>query len=213
MKKFDEKIRERKQGFLNFQAGMSYIELIVVLTIFAFMSSVILFNYGEFQAKVDIKNLASDIALKIIEAQKSSLSGKLPPSAQPPTWKPSYGVYFNLTAGANTGNKVFYYFTDLNQDKLFDYGTYGCPSNECLEKLNITKGNSISEIKVYYKSGGSTVIPNDLQITFTRPNSEATFKSGTVFSGIVSSFEITVVSPKSPTAKINIYPSGRVQVN
>ncbi|KKQ07855.1 MAG: hypothetical protein US18_C0006G0001, partial [Parcubacteria group bacterium GW2011_GWB1_36_5] len=49
--------------------GMTYVELIVVLSIFAVMSSIVLFNYGEFQAKVDIKNLASDIALKIVEAQ------------------------------------------------------------------------------------------------------------------------------------------------
>ena len=50
--------------------GMSYVELIVVLSIFAVLSSVILYNYGEFQAKVDIKNLASDIALQIVQSQK-----------------------------------------------------------------------------------------------------------------------------------------------
>ena len=47
---------------------MTYIELIVVLSIFAVMSSVVIFNYGLFQARIDIKNLASDIALKFVEA-------------------------------------------------------------------------------------------------------------------------------------------------
>ena len=61
----------------NYNRGMTYVELIVVLSIFSIMTSVVLFNYGAFQAKVDIKNLASDIALKIVEAQKSALSGKL----------------------------------------------------------------------------------------------------------------------------------------
>ena len=45
--------------------GMTYVELIVVLSIFAVLSSVAIFNYGSFQDKVDIKNLGSDIALKI----------------------------------------------------------------------------------------------------------------------------------------------------
>ena len=57
---------------------MTYVELIVVLSIFSVMTSVVLFNYNEFQAKIDIKVLANDIALKIVEAQKSALSGKLP---------------------------------------------------------------------------------------------------------------------------------------
>ena len=77
--------------------GMTYVELIVVLSIFSIMTSIVLFNYGEFQAKVDIRNLASDIALKIVEAQKSALSGKLPTQATGATWKPSYGVYLNIS--------------------------------------------------------------------------------------------------------------------
>src|SRR3989344_6451778 len=77
----------------DLRRGMTYVELIVVLGIFGVISSVVMFNYGEFQDKVEIKNLASDIALKVVEAQKSAMSGKLP--VNPPSgWKPAYGVYF-----------------------------------------------------------------------------------------------------------------------
>ena len=58
------------------------------------MTSVVLFNYGEFQAKVDIKNLTSDIALQIVEAQKSALWG-VALSSSAFASKPSYGVYFS----------------------------------------------------------------------------------------------------------------------
>ena len=91
--------------------GMTYVELIVVLSIFASLSTVVMFNYNEFQERIDIKNLSSDIALKVVEAQKSSISGRLPPS-QPvggQNWKPSYGVYLNPA----TDNEFFYYFTDI----------------------------------------------------------------------------------------------------
>src|ERR1035437_7142166 len=102
-------------------AGMSYIELIVVLSIFAVISSVVIFNYGDFQAKVDIKNLASDIALQVVQAQKSSLSGLLPtqiPTVSP--WKPSYGVYFDITTP--TLSKQFIYFVDLNNANGYETG-------------------------------------------------------------------------------------------
>ena len=42
---------------------MTYVELVVVLGIFAVMSNVVIFNYGGFQAKVDIKNLSKHITL------------------------------------------------------------------------------------------------------------------------------------------------------
>lgn len=196
---------------------MSYIELIVVLGIFAALSSVALYNYGNFQAKVDIKNLASEIALKVVEAQKSSLSGKLPPpTPQYPiiaTWKPSYGIYVNPTSD----NKSFIYFTDLDnttppQNGLFDGSA--C-TGECLEKITITKGNYISGLNVFYQ-GGTTAPLSDLTVTFKRPNSAAVIKSTTILILPVSYIEMTIFSPKSTTgntAKIKLYSSGRVQVN
>ena len=193
---------------------MSYIELIVVLSIFSVISSVVVFNYGDFQAKVDVKNLASDIALKIVEAQKSSLSGSLPPLAQQmqigPTWKPSYGVYFNL-ASANPDNKSFIYFSDLNNNAIFDGSD--CTAVECLNKITITKNNSISRLDVFYQGDTIPHSLNDLTITFFRPNSGATIRSSTSFVLPISYVQITLASPKSPIAIIKLYPSGRVQTN
>lgn len=193
---------------------MTYIELIVVLGIFSMMSSVVIFNYEKFQAKVDIKNLANDIALKIVEAQKSSLSGKLPVAAYGANWKPSYGVYFGLTNPGN--NKTFIYFTDLDQSGDFvDPQFCSTPgSGECLEKISITKGNYISELKVFFQDSNLTpTVINDLSIDFTRPNSGPTLRSSSTFSGPVSYIQITAFSPQSVSAKIKIYSSGRVQIN
>ncbi|MEK7539356.1 MAG: type II secretion system protein [Patescibacteria group bacterium] len=189
--------------------GMTYVELIVVLSIFAVMTSVVIFNYREFQVKVDIKNLASDIALKIVEAQKSSLSGNLP--AQTPTvsdpakWKPAYGVYFDATGDS------FIYFTDLNNNNWFDDAP--C-TGECLDEINITKNYYISRIDSYL---GSTLtqITVPLAITFKRPNSGATFSHSNGIPLTFDYIQITIASPspQSVTASIKIYPSGRIQVN
>ena len=189
--------------------GITYVELIVVLGIFAIMSSIVIFNYGAFQAKVDIKNLGSDIALKIVEAQKSSVSGKLPSTTlqaqEIPGWKPSYGVYFDTTTPTQ-----FNYFVDLDQDNyLADPGCSG--NSECLDRITITKG-SISQIEQYIGTTHSSVSP--LSVTFKRPNSGAFFKYNNTLLG-VDYIQITVVSSRSPTAtaKIKIFPSGRIQVD
>jgi prepilin-type N-terminal cleavage/methylation domain-containing protein len=60
---------------INKTRGMTYVELIVVLSIFSVISTIVIFNYKEFQAKVDIRNLANDVALKIVQAQKNSTTG------------------------------------------------------------------------------------------------------------------------------------------
>ena len=195
------------------QAGMSYIELIVVLSIFSVMTSVVLFNYGDFQAKVDIKNLASDIALKVVEAQKMSLSGQFPPQEQynlissPSTWKPSYGVYMDLSEPGS-----FIYFANVLDPGSGLYETPPNCTDECLDEITITKGNTISGLTVFYQGGGSEAL-NDLNVTFTRPNSATTLKSSTAFSGTVSYVQVSIASPKGVTSDIKFYPSGRIQVN
>lgn len=214
MKNIIKKIKENCKNYAYLRAGMSYVELIVVLSIFSIMSSILLFNYGEFQAKVDIKNLASDIALKIVEAQKSSLAGVFPPLDRqalipsPSTWKPSYGVYFNKTVD----NKSFIYFTDLNQNNILE-DTSCALSTECLNKITITKGNTISSLNLFYQNDPTVYNFNDLTITFFRPNSNAIVTSSSPITGTVLYVQINILSPKGSTAKIKLYPSGRVQVN
>ena len=194
--------------------GMTYVELIVVLAIFGIMSTVVLYNYGEFQDRVDIKNMASDIALKIVQAQKASLNGQLPDrdiTYNPATsWKPSYGVYFNLSFD----DKSFIYFSDLNQDGQLDSTTCS-GSGECLDQVFITKGDRISDISYTYLDG-TVVAPAPTQysaITFKRPDSTTHFYLDNSEITGLEYFQITLESPKSKNATITVYPSGRIQVN
>lgn len=188
--------------------GMTYVEIIVVLAIFGIMSSIVMYNYTEFQAKVDIKNLASDIALKIVEAQKSAMNGVLPLGVDE-SWKPSYGVYFDTTDA--TTQKQFIYFADINNPS----NGYNSTIDRTLDTISIQKGNYIEKIENCAGSPPNcTTIANPLlfSITFTRPSSSAIF-TGVSVSGS-EYLQITVKSPRSTlTAKIKIYPSGRVQVN
>ena len=182
--------------------GMTYVELIVVLGIFSLITSVSFFNYGKFEQKVNIKILANDVALKVVEAQKNSLSGKWNSSAGS-SWKPSYGIHFDIT----NNNKNFIYFVDLNNNTFYD--NPGC-GGECLDQITITKGNSISELGIVGIGCPSTV--NNLDIVFKRPDSSAIITSKPALSCSVSYIQITLTSLSSITAKIRIYPSGRIQI-
>lgn len=202
-----------KLGKKNKQAGMTYVELIVVLSIFAIMSSVAIFNYGTFQANVEIKNLASDIASQIVQAQKDSINGVIPtPGAPSLDWKPSWGVYFDSSSDSDPDhpnykkNQKFVYFADV-----VDYYDGYTNSSEEEKTVLITKGNSILSIDECNNSVCSPGI-NQLSVSFKRPNSEATFNpaltSGTEY------VQVVIWSPgANPVfSSIRIYPSGRVEV-
>ena len=193
--------------------GMTYVELIVVLSIFSIMSSVIIFNHKNFQAKIDIKNLANDIALQIVQAQKGALTG-LWSNGAGVDWKPAYGVYFNPSASLDTDgiafNKKFIYFADLDNGNDYD-GLSSC-SGECLSKINITKGNFISG---FTKTGGSGTCSSntDLNAVFTRPDASAKISANLSACTLISDAEITISSSNAVTAKIKINAFGKVQIN
>jgi prepilin-type N-terminal cleavage/methylation domain-containing protein len=204
MDKLNKKIK--KNG------GMTYVELIVVLSIFAIMSSIIIFNYQGFQSKVDIENLTNDIALKLVGAQKSAIAGQLDANANLTTWQPAYGVYFNTATPTQ-----FLDFADLDNSKYCD--TSGCntpynTSGDVLDITNITDGNTISSIESY--SGNNAPTPlTSLFVTFTRKDFGVPVFAGA--SGVILSgfdyIQINVASPSSTTGYIQIYPSGRIQVD
>jgi len=190
-------------GKLN--GGMTYVELIVVLSIFSIMTSILLFDYNKFEAKVDIKVLANEIASKIVEAQKSAISGKWNVNA-PLSWKPSYGIYFDLSS-----NKNFIYFADLIQNNSYDSSSCS-GTGECSDNISITKNNYVSRIDSYLGST-PTPIANPLSITFKRPNSSAIFSSNGILLTGFNYIQITISSPELISSTIKIYPSGRIQIN
>lgn len=202
-------MQKKSSKIYNGNKGMSYVELIVVLSIFSVISAVAIFNYGDFQSKVDVKNLSSEIALRIVGAQRDALSGKLPPNGAPLNWRPAYGVHF----APNKDTKSFFYFADLSNDDPPQFEGVDC-HGECLDKILINKGETIpltDGLTIFDGAGNPTVV-SDLTITFTRPDSSAVMVSGGNVLD-VSHAEIKIVSPRGKAGFIKVYPSGRIQVD
>jgi len=192
--------------------GMTFIELAVVLSIFAILSGTMMFNYKGFQSRIDVKNLANDIALKLVQAQKESSSGKWNTYAGS-TWKPAYGLYFSTS----TNTKIAY-FADLNNNDACS--SSGCSNfsvdissgGEVSDVMTITKGNTISSISVTGTSCPATL--SNLTAVYKRPNSSPALSSSTSLVGCsISYLSINITSRDNTTSSIRIYPSGRIQIN
>ena len=191
--------------------GFTYVELIVVLSIFAIMSSVVIFNYGSYQTNVDIKVMANNIALKIVQAQKDATSGKWNPNELDNNWKPSYGIYFPVS-GTPAAN-YFLYFADLDSSSTIDNQNPSC-FGECLANVSITKGIYIKQVK-WFSAGVGTINNSGFDLTFTRPGSNATFYFNSIADTLPNDayVQIMIASPESSVpACIQIYSSGRIQI-
>lgn len=203
------KFNFKKNNRVNFKRGMTYIELVVVISIFFVMSAVVLTKNDNLQKKIEIQNLSNQIALKIVQAQKDSLSGLNAPIFAENTCtdmnnnsvecKPSYGVYFNTADPF-----VFSYFSDKDNNNISDDMTD--------DSININKGNFIKEIKVFGDiCSGSH---QELYVVFRRPSSGPRISIGDDLTCVVSEAQITLSSSDSSIkSTINVYSSGRVQIN
>lgn len=197
-------------------------ELIVVLSIFAIMTSIVIFNYNKFLDDTNIKVLASDVALQVVTAQKSAIDGELqsaPFTSNDPTVVPSpaYGVYFNTSSLANSEN--FVYFADMNNDGACEDGSGGCsvigPASEVLNTIGITNGNYISKIEITDNNNNSCPV-NNLTVVFKRPDTSARISTTTPIApcSSIASATITISAPDpSVVSNIEIYPSGRIQID
>lgn len=189
----------RKFKKIQYKKGMTYVELIVVLSIFSIMSAVALFDYGKFEARINIKNLANDIALQIVGVQKNAMAGKL--ASMPfDSGKPAYGIYFNLTE-----SQQFISFADTSGNQFYDSG-------EELDTIKITKQSFIKDIKI---EGGNCSGPKpDVNIVFKRPDSSALVSTSDL--GECSNFSFVDIyissADHSAVADINIYPTGRIEI-
>ena len=207
MKNLFQKAKKLKS--LKASSGFTLLEVVFVIAIFAVMASIVLFRFNDFGARTAFDNLSQDIALRVVEARKSALAGKLNPNFDG-TAAPSYGVYFSNDLVGDQ-NKQFIFFTDINSGGVFDniYNpTAGCSGvstvgNECISDTTITTGDYIDTI--CYESSGvfcnTSITPTKAHVTFIRPFPKATLvvesAGSTVFAqrlyiGLVSGFDSNI---------------------
>ena len=200
MKKNSTKNFLKNLRLLSRVQGMTFIELIVVMSLFTIFASLTLFQFSTFSGSVSIQTLSQDIALKLVQAQKFGSSGAYPNLINPVAtnqqqfipidWVPTYGVHFDTSTGP-ANNFIYFFdgtnvgFLDVARNGKFDsYSSNDClGGNECLDEVTINGGDRIMGLCVETPSAscvvdtagvfvsGTTV--TDLDVTFSRPNLSA----------------------------------------
>lgn len=172
----------------NYQKGMTLIEMLMVVSIFMIISTMILFNYGKFESSISLQNLADDIALSIREAQSYAIGARGIPYGNvddPDIFFKNYGIHFTKTSPLNSSLiggsiKSFVFFVDVNNNGIYDYdtGEMTCgqlinEDNECYKVINISSADYIKEITTNLSTA-----PASANILFSRPYPESFFCIG-----------------------------------
>jgi prepilin-type N-terminal cleavage/methylation domain-containing protein len=138
---------------LNKKRGFSFVELTIAVSIFAFLSTVTVMSYNNFNNRIGVDILAHQIAQFGHEAQVSALSVKRSVNGD----FPGYGIHFEKASTTQ-----FIFFADLNNDKIYTPGAAACGTSgaECEKVVKLLKGVTIKTLCGKADVGGITDATN-----------------------------------------------------
>ena len=213
----------------NLMSGLTFIELIVVISIIAIFASVLLFNYRSFLYYISTQNVAQEIALQAAKTQKLAISGTNPAlfAGNPdiPYHRPTYGLYFRVDpTDSNSDNihdwsKKFVIFADLDASRVYDGDSNPdtpCGSAECIQEIQLDTKEVIDMICFNEMTGPSGCIENEnddnqgVSISFQRPFPDAVINNPD-FSG-ANDVEIYIKPLSGSSKKIIIWSTGQVSI-
>lgn len=187
---------------LQSKRGFTLVEMLITISIFVVITSIVLTSHSKFSGNILVGNLAYDIALSVRQAQVYGLSVR-EFSAGSGEFDIGYGVHFDKDT------PTFYIlFADRNDDSLYN------GVSEIVEVFNIKNGYGVSRFCAVVSSGTEECTPSTirfLDIVFKRPDPEANISSNT---GIkrYNKAEITVSSPQGQERVISIWGTGQISV-
>lgn len=179
------------------QKGFSVIELLVTIGIFVLITGVLLSNYGRFSGTTVIDNLAHEVALSIRQAQVFGIG--VQEFGVGTGIFPSHGINYKESSPT-----ILRLFADTNTDQRFQEG-------ELAEQFTLRRGNEIIRVCGYITSDAECTELSELNVTFIRPNPEATIV-GIPDEGQYSFARITLESPRGLTRSVVIWSSGQVAI-
>lgn len=194
--------------------GMTFLEMVVILSIFGTLTGVVLFNYREFGANVEMQNITNDIALRVVEAQRSAISGRLGGEPSSTDYRPTYGVRFEYGAPYEDGR--FIYFIDRSSSRDFFYTppSSGCPGGECISESLFKEDYGIARI-CFEK--GTVCTTNKAEVLFARPYPNAIIRTEPapeedMAETEYSDIEIEIKSPFDISKTIIVWSTGQVEI-
>lgn len=202
------------------QKGFSIIELIVAMTVFVTISSVLLINYNSINHRLTLDTLVHQVAQWTRETQVSAMSVR----SHSGGFFQGYGLHFDQ---ASTTDFVFFADLPSGISKQYDPipGGQACGDAgvECTKVVTMNKGVKIDRICGFVPSPAVPTYQgacpsnfdqlDSLDVVFTRPNPDAEI-TGKIM-GVPLSYGNVVVTIRSVTGyerSVNIWTTGQVTV-
>lgn len=204
---------------LNKKKGFSFVELTIAVSIFAFLSTVTVMSYNNFNNRIGVDILAHQIAQFGHEAQVSALSVKRSAGGV----FPGYGIHFEKASTTE-----FIFFADLNNDKIYNPGgACGTAASECEKVVKLLKGvtiktlcgkadvNGITDVANCTGADGAPEASESFDIVFRRPSPDASIFGKTASTSTSSPYsvgKIKISSAKGYMRSILFYITGQITV-
>ncbi len=194
--------------------GFTFVEFIVIISIFAVMSAIALFNFRGFRSSVGLNNLAYDIALEVKTAQTLGVSA---PGADFFGGQQVVTMMFDYSG--NSFTNAFLSFREMSGSLL---GSFDTGVDMPLRDSNLS-GGIITDISICSTSSSCNSLSDAVFISFQRPDPEPVITSascggnpptGYRFSTCHGTLMITLTDPAASSSNYAIYvePSGQIRV-
>ena len=179
--------------------GFTLIEMLVVMAIFAILTSVTLASNSNFGTRITLETLAYDIALTIRQAQVYGIAVQR--FGGDPNFDRGYGIHFDTSTPSS-----YQMFADiLSGNGLYDEG-------ELVSANTIKGGYGISDICVRPQGQTSeTCGLDELDILFKRPEPDAYIRSN-ANSTLHELGRVVLLSPQGVSKTILVESSGQISV-
>ncbi len=195
--------------------GFTFVEFIVIISIFAIMAAIALFNFKGFRSSIGLNNLAYDIALEIKTAQTLGASA---PGADFFGAQQVITMLFDYSGSAF--NDAFISFREMSPSLL---GTFDTGIDTPLRDSNVS-GGTITDIAICPTPSSCNSISDAVYISFQRPDPEPIITSAACngntpanyrFSSCHGTLVITLTDTSSSSSPYGVYlePSGNIRVD
>jgi prepilin-type N-terminal cleavage/methylation domain-containing protein len=161
------------------QAGFTLIELVVIIAIFAIMSSVLLFNFQGFNKNIERNNLAQDMALLIRKNQSYGISSSTLDAntlTETNTLPSRYGLLFDYDASVGTITAIASYKKIGGSNVPVGY----TQATDILIDRVVLNSPGVTVVACIPNGGSTCATPilSDIAIEFERPKPEPLISNG-----------------------------------